>query len=86
MERTMLRCIFSLREIINLIPRIRTNIGIAKQSQSQNQSSSRDNAISGGSAILGSTTGVSNQPTSDERITLIVDNTRYNRIYIIIAN
>ncbi|KAL6437694.1 hypothetical protein ACFW04_004226 [Cataglyphis niger] len=57
--------------------RIRTNIGITKQTQSQSQSSSRDNAISGGSAILGSTTGISNQPTSDERITLIVDNTRF---------
>jgi len=48
---------------------------MAKQSQTQNQNSSKDNTISGGLATA-SITGVSNQPASDERITLIVDNTR----------
>ncbi|XP_011688350.1 PREDICTED: BTB/POZ domain-containing protein 10 isoform X2 [Wasmannia auropunctata] len=54
--------------------RIRSNVNMAKQSQNQN--SSRDNIMSGGSATA-SITGVSNQPASDERITLIVDNTRF---------
>lgn len=54
---------------------------MAKQSQNQNQNSGRDVTLSGGSTIA-STTGVSNQPTSDERITLIVDNTRYKCINI----
>jgi len=61
------------RETINLSHRIRSNVNMAKQSQSQNQNSGRDNTMLGGSATA---SGVSNQPTSDERITLIVDNTR----------
>lgn len=64
-----------LIKIINLSRRIRSNVNMAKQSQNQNQNSGRDITLSGGAATT-STTGVSNQPTSDERITLIVDNTR----------
>ncbi|KAH0945523.1 hypothetical protein HN011_006083 [Eciton burchellii] len=57
--------------------RIRSNVGVAKQqNQHQYQNNSRDNATSGGT-MTGSTTGNSNQPASDERITLIVDNTRF---------
>jgi hypothetical protein len=59
-----------------VLPRIRSNVGVAKQqNQHQYQNNSRDNAMSGGT-MTGSTTGNSNQPASDERITLIVDNTR----------
>ncbi|XP_070520639.1 BTB/POZ domain-containing protein 10-like isoform X4 [Cardiocondyla obscurior] len=54
--------------------RIRSNVNITKQSQ--NQSSTRDITSAGGSTTA-SATGVSNQPASDERITLIVDNTRF---------
>lgn len=72
----MLYCICSLREIIIFFShRIRSNVNMAKQSQNQNQSSGRDITMSGGSATA-STTGINNQPASDERITLIVDNTR----------
>ncbi|XP_070520643.1 BTB/POZ domain-containing protein 10-like isoform X2 [Cardiocondyla obscurior] len=56
------------------INRIRSNVNITKQSQ--NQSSTRDITSAGGSTTA-SATGVSNQPASDERITLIVDNTRF---------
>ncbi|KYQ47590.1 BTB/POZ domain-containing protein 10 [Trachymyrmex zeteki] len=56
--------------------RIRSSVNMAKQSQIQNQNSGKDNTMSGGSATA-SITGVSNQPASDERITLIVDNTRF---------
>ncbi|XP_025162836.1 BTB/POZ domain-containing protein 10 isoform X5 [Harpegnathos saltator] len=58
--------------------RIRSNVGVAKnQQQSQSSSSNRDGMASGptGSAISGG--GASNPSTSDERITLIVDNTRF---------
>ncbi|TGZ37751.1 BTB/POZ domain-containing protein 10 [Temnothorax longispinosus] len=59
-----------------LINRIRSNVNMAKQSQNQNQNSGRDITMSGGSSTA-SATGISNQPASDERITLIVDNTRF---------
>ncbi|KAG5332598.1 BTBDA protein, partial [Acromyrmex heyeri] len=63
-------------QVTKFINRIRSNVNMAKQSQTQNQNSSKDNTMSGGSATA-SITGVSNQPASDERITLIVDNTRF---------
>ncbi|XP_012223749.1 BTB/POZ domain-containing protein 10 isoform X2 [Linepithema humile] len=56
--------------------RIRSNIGVAKQNQNQSQNNSRDSMISG-ALTMSSTTGINNQPASDERITLIVDNTRF---------
>ncbi|XP_077276343.1 LOW QUALITY PROTEIN: BTB/POZ domain-containing protein KCTD20-like [Temnothorax americanus] len=59
-----------------LINRIRSNVNMAKQSQNQNQNCGRDITMSGGSSTA-SATGISNQPASDERITLIVDNTRF---------
>ncbi|XP_033223293.1 BTB/POZ domain-containing protein 10 isoform X2 [Belonocnema kinseyi] len=46
--------------------RLRTGVGIGKNLQSQNRESS-----------LASTVGMSHQQASDERITLIVDNTRF---------
>lgn len=60
----------------SLFSSIRSNVGMAKQNPNQYQSGSRDNAMSGGTTTTGSTTSNSNQPASDERITLIVDNTR----------
>jgi len=61
-----------------VLTRIRSNVGVAKQqNQHQYQNNSRDNTMSGGTTTGSTTTGNSNQPASDERITLIVDNTRW---------
>lgn len=57
------------RQSTNLghLTRLRTGIGITKSPQNQNRDSSSSN----------STAGMSHQQISDERITLIVDNTRF---------
>ncbi|XP_032663950.1 BTB/POZ domain-containing protein 10 isoform X2 [Odontomachus brunneus] len=75
-----LRNMLNSRDRASQITRIRSNVGMAKnqqQNQSSSSSNNRDNMSSGptGSAISGG--GASNPPTSDERITLIVDNTRF---------
>lgn len=68
-------CMFCL--IKDFFCRVRSNVSVTKnQQQNQNNGSNRENMASNS---IASTTGggTNNPPTSDERITLIVDNTRW---------